>query len=164
MNIIRGLIFDWTQRSAIIIDDRTEMCLSYDEKPLLVFQKLKNADKNPVFVLKHVKDIPSPIAAVQQRRLTQATSRHVSTEAKSRNQDLASGSATRTPVEDLRSLLGTIIPASTGRGSKREMPPPLAVVSYAIAVYPYAAEQEDELNVAVYVCGFVDIVHLLIHL
>jgi len=33
--------------------NRTERCLSYDEKPLLLFQKLKDASKNPVFMLKH---------------------------------------------------------------------------------------------------------------
>ena len=141
------------------------MCLSYDEKPLLVYQKLKNAEKNPVFVLKHIKDMPSPIAAAQQRRSTQGTSRHVSTDTKP-NEGLVNArdavsestivSGVQTPVESLKSLLSTIIPASAGRGAKREMPPPLIVVSYAIAIYPYVAEQEDEFDVAVCVYEFID--------
>ena len=49
---------------------RIERCLSYGEKPLLLFHKLKYASKNPVFMLKHIKDIRSPIASAQleQRR------------------------------------------------------------------------------------------------
>ncbi|KAK2463634.1 hypothetical protein APHAL10511_004385 [Amanita phalloides] len=47
--------------------NRAERCLSYDEKPLLLFQKLKDAQKNPVFMLKHIKDIRSPIAVAEQK-------------------------------------------------------------------------------------------------
>lgn len=32
----------------------TERCLSYDEKPLLLFQKLKEANQQPVFMLRHI--------------------------------------------------------------------------------------------------------------
>jgi len=49
--------------------NRTERCLSYDEKPLLLFQKLKDASKNPVFMLKHIKDIRSPIAVPNKNKL-----------------------------------------------------------------------------------------------
>lgn len=31
-----------------------ERCLSYDEKPLLLFQKLKEAGQKPVFMLRHL--------------------------------------------------------------------------------------------------------------
>lgn len=51
----------------LFIGNRIERCLSYDEKPLLLFQKLKDAKKNPVFMLKHIKDIRSPIAVAQQK-------------------------------------------------------------------------------------------------
>jgi len=140
------------------------MCLSYDEKPLLVYQRLRNAEKHPVFVLKHIKDIPSPIAAARRRWSTQRTSRNVSTEIKPNEglvnvldsvSESAIVSGAQTPVESLKSLLSTIIPASAGRGAKREMPPPLNVVSYAVAIYPYVTEQEDEFDVAVCVCGFI---------
>jgi bZIP factor len=33
--------------------------------------------------------------------------------------------------------------------AKREMPPPMSGVSYAVAIYPYMAEQEDEFDVVV---------------
>lgn len=155
MNFIQRLAFS-TQRSAIIVDNRTEICLNYDKKPLLAFQKLKDAEKNPIFVLKHVKDIPSPIAAARQRRFTQETPMHQSIRARSRENQVSDlhsvpesatlvGGAQR-PVDNLTSLLNTIIPSTSGGG----MPPPLAGVSFAISIYPYVAEQEDELNVSVY--------------
>lgn len=52
-------------RSQPIADNSTffvERCLSYDEKPLSLFQKLKDSNQNPVFMLRHIKDIKSPIA------------------------------------------------------------------------------------------------------
>src|SRR5882762_10497169 len=54
--------------------NRIERCLSYDEKPLLLFQKLKDASKNPVFMLKHIKDIRSPIAVAQQKQAARKAS------------------------------------------------------------------------------------------
>lgn len=33
--------------------------------------------------------------------------------------------------------------------AKREMPPPMSGVSYAVAIYPYMAEQDDEFDVIV---------------
>jgi len=35
--------------------------------------------------------------------------------------------------------------------TKREMPPPTSGVSYAVAIYPYMAEQDDEFDVIVWV-------------
>lgn len=34
-----------------------ERCLSLDEKPLLLFQKLKEAGQKPVFMLRHIVSI-----------------------------------------------------------------------------------------------------------
>lgn len=38
----------------------TERCLSYDEKPLLLFQKLKEANQKPVFMLRHIVGLSTP--------------------------------------------------------------------------------------------------------
>ncbi|PWN39510.1 hypothetical protein IE81DRAFT_23270 [Ceraceosorus guamensis] len=53
---------DWRQYALFICYGQTERCLSYDEKPLLLFQKLKEAKQNPVFMLRHIRDVKSPIA------------------------------------------------------------------------------------------------------
>ncbi|WVQ85621.1 hypothetical protein IAT38_007787 [Cryptococcus sp. DSM 104549] len=52
---------DWKLYALFICFDNTERCLSYDEKPLLLFQKLKETGHKPVFMLRHIKDIKSPV-------------------------------------------------------------------------------------------------------
>lgn len=185
--------------------NRIERCLSYDEKPLLLFQKLKDAKKNPVFMLKHIKDIRSPIAVAQQKHALRKASVASETSSSQSNHKSSSGqgrAATRPPrleVNDIPPaplLTGTTPQAGwpevmspvlekqeqeavnnrdtcststtlVGHTStlevpktrttstadadtaRREMPPPMSGVSYAVAIYPYMAEQEDEFDVVV---------------
>ncbi|KAL4062484.1 hypothetical protein J3A83DRAFT_4362759 [Scleroderma citrinum] len=190
--------------------NRIERCLSYDEKPLLLFQKLKDAKKNPVFMLKHIKDIRSPIAVAQQKqalRKASITSEHSSNPNKSTptsqgkavarppklevneltapappltgttpqagwpeimspiaenksgedsggNRDTVSSSTTLVQnghhsLDSTKSRSTVVTGSPDPDHTKREMPPPMAGVSYAIAIYPYMAEQEDEFDVVV---------------
>ncbi|KAJ7746855.1 protein kinase regulator [Mycena maculata] len=213
--------------------NRIERCLSYDEKPLLLFQKLKDAKKNPVFMLKHIKDIRSPIAVAQQKHAARkassimtngtattsvATLGHTakapstSTSARTAHRPprlevdlsasggspapgiatavsptpgwpelgLMSPAAERSAEEVVGSSAqhlststanttmssSTLVANSNGgheslkRGntdpsevtpnSSREMPPVSSSgISYAVAIYPYMAEQEDEFDVVV---------------
>lgn len=50
------IIYDSDQESTCwkITADPKERCLSYDEKPLLLFQKLKESGQKPVFMLRHI--------------------------------------------------------------------------------------------------------------
>ncbi|KAI0653403.1 hypothetical protein C8Q70DRAFT_1048454 [Cubamyces menziesii] len=207
---------DWQNYAMFICygapGSRIERCLSYDEKPLLLFQKLKDAKKNPVFMLKHIKDIRSPIAVAQQKqaaRKASATtdggsakstptpgtagqsSSHTQTHSQSPSQDArgrppklqvnsqlpnqAPGIMTGVPngqsgwpelmspmVEhkgdtsaDASKSQGDTGPAGAAEGTEggtppvlREMPP-ASEVSYAVAIYPYMAEQDDEFDVVV---------------
>lgn len=208
--------------------NRIERCLSYDEKPLLLFQKLKDSKKNPVFMLKHIRDIRSPIAVAQQKHaarkassvisnessVTNATQGHhkapstsrtnhrpprldvqdssvstplptsngtqpggwpeASTPAPGDNHHKSDESSTLTPASAAtihsHSSTGTGFSGSTlvGSGfnageatrtngdqapvttsSGREIPPNLHGISYAVAIYPYMAEMEDEFDVVV---------------
>ena len=201
-----------------LLGNRIERCLSYDEKPLLLFQKLKDAKKNPVFMLKHIKDIRSPIAVAQQKhalRKASISSEHANsnnstpsvtpshpTKPIAAGQGKAIARPPRLEVSDLSTpappLTGTtpqagwpevmspVIENKSGEEStstretssatlvgsaqssadstksrtttlygsteaetlKREMPPSMGV-SYAVAIYPYMAEQEDEFDVVV---------------
>ncbi|KAJ6485822.1 hypothetical protein C8R45DRAFT_998037 [Mycena sanguinolenta] len=208
--------------------NRIERCLSYDEKPLLLFQKLKDAKKNPVFMLKHIKDIRSPIAVAQQKHAARKAS-SVMTNGSAMTSNATLGHAGKTPSTSSRPLhrppklevdlsvsqgapapgiatamspapgwpdlgmmspsverstddamgsaahhlststtmTGTTIVASSNNGheslkrstvdpsdvtpnTSREMPPVSSSdVSYAVAIYPYMAEQEDEFDVVV---------------
>jgi bZIP factor len=51
-----------------------ERCLSYDEKPLLLFQNFKEAKKNPAFMIRHIKDVRSPIVIAQQKHAVRKAS------------------------------------------------------------------------------------------
>jgi hypothetical protein len=209
--------------------NRIERCLSYDEKPLLLFQKLKDAKKNPVFMLKHIKDIRSPIAVAQQKHAARKASSVISNDSTATNatpghaakspatsrsmnrpprlevQDLSTpaalssslspqpgwpdqsilspavegnaradelsvpGSAAPTPGPQQISahhLSGTTLGASpepslksrsseindqppSASMSARDVPVPSGGISYAVAIYPYMAEHEDEFDVVV---------------
>jgi hypothetical protein len=191
--------------------NRIERCLSYDEKPLLLFQKLKDASKNPVFMLKHIKDIRSPIAVAQQKQAARKASGDSST-----SKPKSSTSHARTPSRPPRlqvhpdASANVVPPLMTGtsaqpgwpevmspaadnkdredttdrerlKGASGSEPPKSGVphtasasassasdhneigtparevpaeISYAVAIYPYMAEQEDEFDVVVYVFLF----------
>ncbi|KAJ7035617.1 hypothetical protein C8F04DRAFT_1097874 [Mycena alexandri] len=202
--------------------NRIERCLSYDEKPLLLFQKLKDAKKNPVFMLKHIKDIRSPIVVAQQKHAARKAS-SIMTNGSATTSSATLGHAGRTPSTsttrglrpsklevDLNTSTGapatgispapgwpdglmspsgeraddpmgssthhlsasttmtgsTLVTNSNGGhdslkrsngdptdvtpNTAREMPPlSSSGVSYAVAIYPYMAEQEDEFDVVV---------------
>ena len=204
-----------------ITGNRIERCLSYDEKPLLLFQKLKDAKKNPVFMLKHIKDIRSPIAVAQQKQAARKAnsetssvkspplsgasgSSHSHSQASGPTQPLQASGRGRPPQLQVDSRVGNVapgmmsgVPGGSGQSSwpeimspsvetkersaddlagdmaksqaalgssngmeegavpsvVREIPPSTGV-SYAVAIYPYMAEQEDEFDVVVYVYLF----------
>ena len=48
-------MIDYTTNN--ILDGKTERCLSYDERPLQLFQRLKEQGQQPVFMLRHVKEL-----------------------------------------------------------------------------------------------------------
>ena len=191
---------------ATVLGNRIERCLSYDEKPLLLFQKLKDASKNPVFMLKHIKDIRSPIAVAQQKQAARKASSDSSS-----SKSKPGASHARTPSRPPRlqmhpeAAAGVVPPLMTGtsvqpfwpdvaspsdnkdredaidreraKGPSSDPPksavphtaiatastdhneigtparevPVTAEISYAVAIYPYMAEQEDEFDVVVYV-------------
>ncbi|KIP10010.1 hypothetical protein PHLGIDRAFT_28697 [Phlebiopsis gigantea 11061_1 CR5-6] len=206
---------DWQNYAMFICygspGNRIERCLSYDEKPLLLFQKLKDAKKNPVFMLKHIKDIRSPIAVAQQKQAARKASSETSSvksppltgastsshgqsshasqpshdrihppklqvnshvgsaapqimtggphaqsgwpeimspavESKDRADDLESSRSQSTYSGT--TVVSTAESDTTTVASVREIPPSTGV-SYAVAIYPYMAEQDDEFDVVV---------------
>ncbi|KAI5121632.1 hypothetical protein M0805_001161 [Coniferiporia weirii] len=192
---------DWQNYAMFICYGQTERCLSYDEKPLLLFQKLKDAKKNPVFMLKHIKDIRSPIAVAQQKHAARKASELVSSSAKpsqghshSRSTSRPTKLNTGTPplgtssngqssawpelmspateqkdkMDELGADAGKLRQYNNGSGASGSGPGGGTAegenaestniarqeiittgVSYAVAIYPYMAEQDDEFDVVV---------------
>ncbi|KAG7093747.1 hypothetical protein E1B28_007398 [Marasmius oreades] len=103
--------------------NRIERCLSYDEKPLILFQKLKDAKKNPVFMLKHIKDIRSPIVVAQQKHAARKAGSTISN-----NGDTTSGPGTATALL-VEKGMGTPTPGHTKNAPSRTIirPPKLEV-------------------------------------
>ncbi|KAG8964683.1 Adaptor for signal transduction [Tulasnella sp. 419] len=204
---------DWKQYAMFICYGTTERCLALDEKPLLLFKRLKDANKNPIFMLRHIKDIRSPIIVAQQKQSGRKPapsaaaspspnaggSNTVASQQLMKKLDAKMGGASytrdtrlhQTPAASLQPLSAKAqqLSASTSnsRANGASTPGPWlegstlddssrartatedsvategsgvgsthgdAVVlangvSYAIAIYPYEAEQEDEFDVAV---------------
>ena len=165
--------------------------MSYDEKPLLLFQKLKDAKKNPVFMLKHIKDIRSPIVVAQQKhaaRKASEASSAIGRPSHSRSMSRPTKLNTSTPpnptangqsawpelmspateqkdkLDELGAdtskyrTAGTSGPGAIQGGHESEnaetstsiaRQETIQGISYAVAIYPYMAEQEDEFDVVV---------------
>jgi len=137
--------------------------LAYDEKPLLLFQRLKESNDNPVFMLRHIKDIKSPISV--------ASAKHAARREK--RQPGVGGGVERSLMGVNRD--GSVTTNASGlvgnaRPTRLHHPPVLLPVGkkeedeegkeddkekekdksgYCIAIYPYLAEREDEFDVAV---------------
>ncbi|GHJ87582.1 hypothetical protein NliqN6_3984 [Naganishia liquefaciens] len=210
---------DWRLYAMFICFGNTERCLSYDEKPLLLFQKLKESGQKPVFMLRHIRDIKSPIAIAEQKHAARKNSGQqqvridnapIATPSSSRFV-AASTSSSGTPTQNPTSVTpstsdivahsiekpynrdtrlhrppvlqpisahakaaaaagalhsGKTTPGSGAQANFPDLPSPgMRVVGtasehpvssdevpkagYAIAIYPYAAEREDEFDVQV---------------
>lgn len=208
--LVRKLLWRHRPVTNLFYQNLTERCLSYDEKPLLLFQKLKDAKKNPVFMLKHIKDIRSPIAVAAQKHAARkasesaspsklpATSASASTTMAGHNYNRSvstrpsklqvNGLSAGTPplgtagtqpawpelmspstenkdkMDELggdlkiRSIVAssaaTEEPSEASSSTRHEGLLQSTGLSYAVAIYPYMAEQDDEFDVVVYVNSF----------
>ncbi|KAF8605929.1 hypothetical protein BDV93DRAFT_521272 [Ceratobasidium sp. AG-I] len=200
---------DWQHYAMFICYGNTDRCLSYDEKPLLLFQKLKDANKNPVFTLRHIKDIRSPIAVAQQKQASRSAARRGSPDVSgttngtarragpgdqsaaspsmltyqrntrlhqppvlqpisARAAAVTAAAAAATPPLSTANALAPQWPEPNGSDGDRSRagndPPVTATLppegregvvyattkSYAIAIYPYMAELDDEFDVSVH--------------
>ncbi|GFZ43211.1 hypothetical protein JCM24511_00930 [Saitozyma sp. JCM 24511] len=167
---------------------RLERCLSYDEKPLMLFQKLKEGGQKPVFMLRHIRDIRSPIAVAQQKQLaklglppnstvnvlpkikpmsdtsispTKASSLQPGV-GREEGQTPSGGTFPELPSPGLREGEGGPKSAATGQahgtgagaaqgshGTLVDKEGVVREVTYAVAIYPYIADRQDEFDVAV---------------
>jgi hypothetical protein len=131
---------DWTLHVLFICYKTTYRCLALDEKPLLLFKKLKKLGTTASFRLRHVKDIPSPMSIARKRLVKKANSKH-----------------------EMASRTGRVIPSpeesidgakTTGDSSGRGLGHTYAFIlwtgiAYAVAIHPYDAGHDDEFDVMV---------------
>ncbi|EPQ27043.1 uncharacterized protein PFL1_05327 [Pseudozyma flocculosa PF-1] len=143
------IVDDWRLYALFICYGSTERCLSYDEKPLLLFQKLKENKQSPVFMLRHIRDVKSPIAIANAK----AESKKSQTTTSSTVKASAGGRSDKRRVIDGAPPSGANIahlaaPVETGPAA--ELPASTkASRTYAVAIYPYLSERGDEFDVGV---------------
>lgn len=143
-----------------------ERCLSYDEKPLSIFQKLKDANKNPVFMLRHIKDIKSPIAGAHAKHAARREKRlregkHVSGEGREgsiREFTRATRLHHPTNLQPVARSPNSPNPGTSGLGNdgddkdkdgNKDDDDKHHGLGYALAIYPYMADRDDEFDVNV---------------
>lgn len=174
-----------------------ERCLSYDEKPLMLFQKLKESGQKPVFMLRHIvslflktgketdtnhvqRDIRSPIAVAQQKQALKLglpanssvnvlpkirpSSDTSTSPTKSSSSSVPSANlqpnANRRPEDAFPELPSPGLRDGEGGPKLQQQQQQLAgslmdkdgnvqSVTYAVAIYPYIADRQDEFDVAV---------------
>ncbi|KIY69194.1 hypothetical protein CYLTODRAFT_442807 [Cylindrobasidium torrendii FP15055 ss-10] len=113
-------------------DGRVERCLSWDEKPLAVFEAFKAKSKDPVFKLALAKDRPSP------RRLARKAARLLD-----KSTSGAGSTANDLPAQTSVETTQTATPAP----QIEDGPLPKAE-GYGLAIHPYDAPREGEFSVA----------------
>lgn len=126
---------------------KQERCLSYEEKPLLLFQKLKDAQQNPVFTLRHIRDIESPVSLALAKQARKREKKLMSVTPSS------ASSATTTEPQPRTDDNDSPNDKAIAKKSNKKSPPNLGQVEeasgFCIAIYPYISEGEDDLDVGV---------------
>ncbi|TYJ55870.1 hypothetical protein B9479_003393 [Cryptococcus floricola] len=173
---------DWRLYALFICYDNTgestERCLSYDEKPLLLFQKLKETGHKPVFMLRHIKDIKSPVFVAHTKQ-AQKLGLPASTTASLLPKIKPATDTSVSPIKSttLKPAIARIEDGHTPNGAAfPELPSPglrdgdgsqsaggsrttngqlidpdgnTINVTYGVAIYPYCRDREDEFDVPV---------------
>ena len=149
---------DWRQYALFICYGTTERCLAYDEKPLLLFQRLKDGGQNPIFNLRHLRDIKSPIAVAalkhEARRAKRSANAGVGLDKPpSQSRDGSTFTrATRLHHPPVLLPVGRDRDRERSRDDGEDLAPPVSpspreAFSFCVAIYPYLAEGPDEFDV-----------------
>lgn len=143
---------DWRKYALFICYGKTERCLSYDEKPLLLFQKLKENEQSPVFMLRHIRDVKSPIAIAEAKAATKLQEREGDANAPSAKKRSAPRADRRRVISGTPPPGALVTNASNPVevGPAADLPDRTKITkTYAVAIYPYMPERDDEFDVNV---------------
>ncbi|GAA94076.1 uncharacterized protein L969DRAFT_96656 [Mixia osmundae IAM 14324] len=143
---------DWRDYALFICYGSNEKCLSYDDKPLLLFQKLKESGQKPCFLLRHIRDIKSPIAVAAAKHAARMEKRakdgQTTTSTATAHKDYTRNTRLHHPPVLQPVGRSQVSPGREGSYSE-DASISRPAIGYALAIYPYLAEREDELDVAV---------------
>lgn len=140
----------------------TDRCLSYEEKPLVVAHQLREAGHQPYFSVRRLKDIESPVTLAEKklelrRREAGRALKNEAMRARASLVDLEEPVSTTHVYSVSHFLSWPELSGGLGEQAVRNarlMGPaaglqktPPHTYTYALAIYPYESEREDEFDV-----------------
>ena len=162
-----GIREDWRQYALFMCVGGTERCLAYDEKPLLHYHRLREVGQDPTFVLRSMRDVQSPMAMAEAKLLARRrdpaharVQKHEAMRVRAELVELDQGpSGTARMLSVSHWLRDPTMSGARGeealrrahaRGPAAELVHPGSSAmphTYAVAVYPYESDREDEFDV-----------------
>ena len=155
-----GVSEDYSVFVLFIAFSDTERSVSYDERPLLLFRRLRDAGQNPRFVVRHMREVRSPIDLAHSKLQQRHSERHVAknealrlravlvdTDVQSHDQRVFSVSHWLRQPSFSGSLGEEALRRAKVMGPGAQLPS-VQSVTYAVAVYPYESDRDDEYDVA----------------
>ncbi|WFD19122.1 hypothetical protein MCAP1_001344 [Malassezia caprae] len=143
---------DWRNYVLFATYGSTERCISYDERPLVVLYRMRESMPDTGLQLRPVSELESPWM-IAQRKL--AVKWHSGVWNNPQKHDALHLRAARTAKEEVAGLFSVhaferlrpsaLTPDTRVRGPIATLPD--EPVSYAVAIYPYESDREDEFDV-----------------
>lgn len=140
---------DWRDYVLFATYGSTERCISYDERPLVVLYRMRESMPDTSLQLRPVSELDSPWT-IAQRKL--AAKWHSGAQGPPKHEALhqrAARIATEAmgllTVHAFEALRGPLPSDTRVHGPMTTLPP--EPVSYAVAIYPYESDRDDEFDV-----------------
>ncbi|KAI9144248.1 ras association (RalGDS/AF-6) domain-containing protein [Paraphysoderma sedebokerense] len=134
---------DWQQYALFIVYRNSERCLGYDESPLSVYNQLKEAGEDPVFVLKHIKQVKNPASRTSDQSVVSSVHSGSLLGLNSSKNDISASSSSLNNTNS-----GQLTKSNEGNLNGSD-----AILNSdegtAVVIYEYAAQREDELDISI---------------
>lgn len=156
-----GIIDDYTVYVLFVVFGETERSISYDERPLLLYRRLRESGQIPHFMLRHISEVRPPTEVAESKLRLRRTERHamkpetmrlratlIDMDAQSPNDQRVFSVSHWLSYPSFSGYLGEeALRRAKIMGPGAQLSNAQSI-SYAVAVYPYESDREDEYDVA----------------
>ena len=156
-----GIIDDYTAYVLFVVFGETERSINYDERPLLLYRRLRESGQIPHFMLRHMSEVCPPTELAESKLRNRHAERHalkheamrlratlIDMDAQSPNDQRVFSVSHWLSYPSFSGYLGE----ESLRRAKIMGPGAHLLqaqgISFAVAVYPYESDREDEYDVA----------------
>lgn len=149
-----GIHEDWHNVLLFATSSTTEYCIAYDEKPLRILQTMQEKSPDAALVARYVADIESPVQVAYRKFHDRQQQKQLGMEMKHPALRQRAGAPGLPVAKDAR-LISTrhllTWPGGAEAHSHAHTRGPAADlafkhISYAVAIYPYVSERDDEFD------------------